>query len=138
MRKTPLILAAALTVTGFAAQAQTPTETPQQLHAQTREHMQTNDAQQIYGSQLMTPAERAAYSQRLREARTVQARDRIRAEHHVQMQERAKAQGVTLPPAPPLERGKVHQSSRPGIGHGAGQGIKQRQGGGGGGRRGGG
>lgn len=55
----------------------------------------------IYGSQLMTPQERAAYREKIRNAKTAEERARIRAEHHKEMQERAKQQGKTLPPAPP-------------------------------------
>jgi hypothetical protein len=55
----------------------------------------------IYGSQLMTPQERAAYREKIRNAKTAEERTRIRAEHHKEMQERAKQQGKTLPPAPP-------------------------------------
>lgn len=55
----------------------------------------------IYGSQLMTPQERAAYREKIRNAKTAEERARIRAEHHKEMQERARQQGKTLPPAPP-------------------------------------
>lgn len=55
----------------------------------------------IYGSQLMTAQERAAYREKLRNAKTVEERAQIRAEHHKEMQERAKKLGKTLPPPPP-------------------------------------
>lgn len=55
----------------------------------------------IYGSQLMTQQERTEYRMRMRTAQTAEERERIRAEHHAQMVERAKAQGVTLPETPP-------------------------------------
>lgn len=55
----------------------------------------------IYGSQLMTPQERAAYREKIRNAKSAEERARIRAEHHKEMQERAKKMGKTLPPAPP-------------------------------------
>jgi hypothetical protein len=58
----------------------------------------------IYGSQLMTPQERAAYRQKLMNAKTAEERAKIRAEHHKEMQERAKKMGKTLPPAPPPSR----------------------------------
>lgn len=54
----------------------------------------------IYGSQLMTPEERAVYRAKLRAATTAEERVKIRAEHHKEMQERAKKLGKTLPPAP--------------------------------------
>lgn len=59
----------------------------------------------IYGSQLMTQQERAEYRMRMRTAQTAEERERIRAEHHARMVERAKAQGVTLPETPPATGG---------------------------------
>ena len=58
-------------------------------------------SERIYGSQLMTPEERAAYRAKLRAAKTDAERARIRAQHHKEMQERAQKLGKTLPPAPP-------------------------------------
>jgi len=55
----------------------------------------------IYGYQLMTPEERAQYRQRIRNAKTEEERTRIRAEHHKEMQERARERGITLPSPPP-------------------------------------
>jgi hypothetical protein len=57
----------------------------------------------IYGSQLMTPEERAAYHAKLSAAKTEKERNAIRARHHKEMQERAKKLGKTLPPAPPSD-----------------------------------
>lgn len=54
----------------------------------------------VYGSQLMTPEERAAYRAKLRAAKTPEERIKIRAEHHQEMQQRAEKAGVTLPPLP--------------------------------------
>jgi hypothetical protein len=73
--------------------------------------MQSQD--QIYGSELMTMQERSEYQARMRAAKTEQEREAIRLEHHKQMQARAKAQGKTLPDAPPADRG-------PGMGPGGG------------------
>jgi hypothetical protein len=56
----------------------------------------------IYGSQLMTDQERSAYSGRMRSTKTAEEREKIRAEHHKQMTERAKERGVTLPEEPPV------------------------------------
>ena len=69
----------------------------------------------IYGSQLMTPHERQAYRERMREARTARERERIRLEHHRQMQERAREHGVRLPDMP--------RGPGPGPGYGAGRGA---------------
>ncbi len=57
--------------------------------------------QQIYGSQLMTRRERIEYRARMRAAKTARERERIRAEHHRQMQERARERGFKLPDTPP-------------------------------------
>lgn len=51
----------------------------------------------IFGPQLMTEEEQAAYRARLRGAKTQEDRDRIRDEHRRQMQIRAKDKGVALP-----------------------------------------
>lgn len=79
----------------------------------------------IYGSRMMTPAERAAYRERMRAAKTQQERDRIRAEHHKAMLERARARGMTMPEQPPMQHGGMMQSGQPMQGGG-----KERQGGG--------
>jgi hypothetical protein len=80
--------------------------------------------QPIYGSQLMTQQERAEYQARMRAATTEQEREQIRLEHHAQMQERAKQQGVTLPDEPPaMGMGGQHMSpGQGGPGGGAGMG----------------
>lgn len=54
----------------------------------------------VYGWQLMTPAERDAYRAKMRAAKTARERAEIRAEHHKEMEARAKERGVTLPPGP--------------------------------------
>ncbi len=74
----------------------------------------------VYGSQLMSREELGAYRERLRSARTAEERNRIRAEHHKQMQERARERGVRLPdmkPSPGQGGGMG-----PGMGSGAGRG----------------
>lgn len=55
----------------------------------------------IYGSQLMTAQERMEFRNKMRAAKTVEEREQIRLEHHKAMQERAHAQGKTLPDTPP-------------------------------------
>jgi hypothetical protein len=63
----------------------------------------------IYGSQLMTEQERSEYRDRMRAAKTIEAREKIREENHRRMSERAKQQGISLPDQP-----------RPGLGKGPG------------------
>lgn len=72
--------------------------------------------EQIYGSQLMTQQERAEYRNKMLSATTVEAREQVRAEHHERMQERARAQGLSMPDQPPAAGAGM------GPGGGAGQG----------------
>lgn len=69
----------------------------------------------VYGWQLMTPAERDQFHLRMRNANTWEERERIRSEHHNEMQVRAREQGVTLPTVPP---------ARGGMGYGMGSGPR--------------
>jgi len=77
----------------------------------------TADEQPVYGSQLMNEQERLEHRQRMRTAPSEEQRQRIRAEHHQLMQERARQQGMTLPDGPPAR------------GMGAGQGMGPKGGG---------
>jgi hypothetical protein len=70
-----------------------------------KEKAQTQKEEQIYGSQLMTPQERAEHRAKMRAAKTAEEREQIRKEHHKLMQERAKARGMTLPEEPPAKGG---------------------------------
>lgn len=83
---------------------------------------QTQRQEQIYGSQLMTPQERREHRQRLRQARTAEERERLRAEHHTQMQDRARQRGMTLPDPPPT-RPPMGRGMGPGQGMGPGSGM---------------
>jgi hypothetical protein len=56
--------------------------------------------ERAYGWELMTDKERQEYQAKYRSLKTDQERDAFRAEHHKLMQERAKAQGKSLPQAP--------------------------------------
>ncbi|MHB9102778.1 MAG: hypothetical protein ACYC2E_14865 [Sulfuricella sp.] len=51
----------------------------------------------IFGPQLMTEEDQVAYRARLRGAKSQEEREMIRAEHHRQLQSRAKGKGITLP-----------------------------------------
>lgn len=73
----------------------------------------------VYGWQLMTPAEREQYRQRMRQMSSPEARERFRAEHHRQMQERARERGVTLPDEPGQGMGRG-RGRGPGMGPGSG------------------
>ena len=63
---------------------------------QDQDRLRDQDRLYIYGYELMTPAELDAHRARMRAAKTMQERDRIRAEHRVQMDARAKERGVTV------------------------------------------
>lgn len=84
--------------------------------------------EQIDGSQLMTPQERAEYQTKMRTATTSEERERIRAENHTQMQERAKARGVTLPDQPPAMGGGMGPGGGMSPGGGMGPGGKGSRG----------
>ena len=86
----------------------------------TAAYAQTQKQETIYGSQLMTQKERREYRLKMREAKTVEQREQIRAEHHKLMQERAKERGVKLPDVPPAQG--MHQGIGPGGGMGPGGG----------------
>src|SRR5512135_763498 len=47
--------------------------------------------------QLLTPEEREAFRERMRNAKTPEERQAIKAEQHQKVQERAKERGITLP-----------------------------------------
>lgn len=83
--------------------------------AQPRQTIRDRD---IYGYQMMTPQERNAFRAKMRAAKTAEERERIRAEHHERMKERAKERGVTLPDKPRVPAGKG-----PGGGMGPGGGT---------------
>ena len=99
------------------------------VHAQDQTQTQT----QIYGSQLMTDAERAAFQTKMRSLKTTTERDAFRVEHHDQMKARAAEKGVTLPDAPMMNKSGKSQAA-PGTGQGTGGGAGGGAGGGKGGR----
>ena len=82
----------------------------------------------MYGSRLMTPAERNAYRTRMLAATSDAEREKIRAEHHAEMQKRAKARGIKLPDVPP--RWGMHRGQGMGMGTGMGPGYMHGQPGG--------
>ena len=85
---------------------------------------------QVYGAQLMTDAERAAFQTKMRSLKTTAERDAFRLEHHDQMKARAAEKGVTLPDAPMMNKSGKGQNA-PGTGQGAGGGAGGGKGGGG-------
>lgn len=85
----------------------------------------------IYGSQLMTPAERSAYRQKMRSLKTAQEREAFRMQHHEEMQKRAQERGMQLPDMPPAGGARggmgpgMSPGMSPGMGPGMGPGMKQ-------------
>lgn len=59
----------------------------------------------IFGPQLMTEEERAAYRAKIRSAKTKEAFKKIRIEHHEEIEARAKENGVIPPGTPPSKEG---------------------------------
>lgn len=59
----------------------------------------------IFGPQLMTEEERAAYRAKIRSANTQEAFEKIRTERNVDIETRAKESGVALPAAQPAMAG---------------------------------
>ena len=77
---------------------------------------------QIYGSQLMTPAERTEYQSKMRALKTDKERDAFRLDHHDKMKVRAAEKGVTLPNSPPAAGAGPKPNSGLGVGTGMGAG----------------
>ena len=94
-RWTLLALIAAATVTSVRVQAQDPATTQAQ----------------VYGSQLMTDAERTAYQTKMRTLKTTAEKDAFRTEHHELMKVRAAEKGVTLPDAPMMNKANKGQAA---------------------------
>jgi len=91
-----------------------------------QDQAQTQTQVQIYGSQLMTPAERTEYQSKMRALKTDKERDAFRLDHHDKMTVRAAEKGITLPNSPPAV-GKGPKANS-GIGAGPGSGVGAGQG----------
>ena len=91
-----------------------------------QDQAQTQTQVQIYGSQLMTAAERTEYQSKMRALKTDKERDAFRLDHHEKMTVRAAEKGVTLPNSPPAvgagPKANSGMGAGPGSGVGAGQG----------------
>jgi hypothetical protein len=61
--------------------------------------------EQVYGSQLMTPQERAAHRAKMRAAQTAEEKAQVRSEEHARMKERAEQQGKAMLDTPPARGG---------------------------------
>jgi len=126
------VLAAGIVLAGTGFGPASAQDDSPQNQAQQRTQGQAR-AGNVYGWQLMTPAERDQYRQQMRQMHTRQERERFRAEHHRQMQERARERGITLPEEPGRGRGSgMGPGMGPGNGphNGMGQGMGSGMGGG--------
>lgn len=110
-----LALCVALTgVSATMAQDSLKTQDKDQLKTQDKDQLKTQDKDQlrdqdrIYGDELMTAQERTAHRERMRLAKSLQERERIREEHRLMIDARAKERGVQV----------IH--ANPGTGVGAG------------------
>ncbi len=83
----------------------------------------------IFGSQLMTVEERMQFRTQMQNATTAEEREQIRLQHHEQMLDRAKEQGVTLPETPMMMRQGMGPGKGAGMGMGKGSGSGQGSGG---------
>lgn len=64
------------------------------------------DMGSIFGPQLMTEEERAAYRAKIRGAKTTEAFEKIRTEQHEKIEVRAKEKGIILPETQPAMAGR--------------------------------
>lgn len=120
-----LVLAASASLAG--AIASFPASAQDAVRDQTQDRTQQRIREPIYGSQLMTPAEREAHWEKLRNMATEQEREAYRLQHHQQMQERARAKGIQLPDEPLIRRmGPGPGVGGPGPGPGGGAGPMKK------------
>jgi hypothetical protein len=98
-----ILVAAVLAAMAGSAVAADQDQTRTQSQMMTQDQINKMPDQQIYGSQLMTQQERDTYRNQMRAAKTYEEQQRIRNEHHNQMQVRAKERGVTIPDQPPAK-----------------------------------
>lgn len=117
-------LAVALLSSGGIALAADQDRDRVQSQDQIQKQDKVQNRDRIYGSQLMTNEERDQYRDKMRAAKTSKERQQVRAEHHERMMERAKAQGMKLPDAPPAQsRGMGSGGMSPGGSMGPGGGM---------------
>ncbi len=114
MKHQYLQLAAIVLFTGASSLSQAADPTPTQLP-----DLGSQQTTEVRGSQLMTAEERQAFRARMQAASSAEERAAIRAEHHEQMQQRAKEKGLKLPDAPAAGYGPG-QGRRMGMGRGMG------------------
>ena len=90
-----------------------------QVFAQDQDQAQV----QVYGSQLMTAAERTEYQAKMRTLKTDKKRDAFRLDHHTKMTARAAERGITLPSTPSGVGAGPKSNTGLGVGTGSGMGA---------------
>lgn len=98
------------------ASAQAPDKTQSQQQIRDRD---------IYGWEMMTAKERNEYREKMRAAKTVEEREKIRSEHHALMATRAKERGVKLPDEPPARGPDTRMGPGGGMGPGGNPGPRR-------------
>jgi hypothetical protein len=92
--KRTLIVSAVITLSLSAASLFAADQPP------ANESVPTTSATPTTGRQLMTPEERMEHRRKMRAAKTPEERQKLRAEQHEKMKQRAKEQGKTIPETP--------------------------------------
>jgi hypothetical protein len=77
-----------------------------QQKARIQQEVQIRQTERIYGSQLMSEQERTEHRSRMRAAKSAEALEQVRLEHHEKMKLRAEERGLTLPDEPPVSGGR--------------------------------
>ena len=96
-----------------------------QVFAQDQVQVQAQAQVQIFGSQLMTAAERTEYQAKMRTLKTDKERDAFRLDHHTKMTARAAERGITLPSTPTGVGAGPKSNTGLGVGPGSGLGSGQ-------------
>ncbi|MFZ5609163.1 MAG: hypothetical protein ACOY99_06100 [Pseudomonadota bacterium] len=109
------LVSATLVAMGSAVFSTARAQTSDQSHQQGEAHMSGAGMSHddIYGADMMSEAERLAYRERMRAAKSEEERAQIRTEHYAAMQERARERGIDMPAAPmahgAMDRGTMGQ-----------------------------
>jgi hypothetical protein len=120
--KTVALCVALAGTSAVMAQDKLKTQDKDQLKTQDKDQLRDQDKDQlrdqdpIYGYELMTDQERLAYRERMRSAKTMQERLRIREEHRLLMEARAKERGVQIMHANPAGPGGMGGTGGSGAG----------------------
>jgi hypothetical protein len=113
------VVASALVLAAFSVSTNVRAQDKTQDKVQDQKRDQDRLQDPIFGSQLLTDAERIEHRTQMRSLKTAKERTAFQLEHHKRMQERAREKGLTLPDTPPAS-GKGLGAGTTGGGMGAG------------------